>query len=102
MVKDCRVMLNNDAVTVVQFGEVEVQLPAIHRDVNIVKVAFEDGKYKVVGEDYKEANAVVEEVIEDEPAVEEEPEKEEEKITTEEKVEKEKPYKNKNKFYRSR
>lgn len=88
MIKDCRVILNNNSVTVVKFGEEEVQLPAIRTDEKTVRVAFENGKYKVVGKDYVEkAEKKIEKLKEDKPEkVEDKPEKAEE--TTEKKIEK--------------
>lgn len=48
MIKECTVLLNNSAVTVVKFGEVEVQLPSIQRDAKKVFVKFENDRYAVV------------------------------------------------------
>lgn len=48
MTKECTVLLNNSAVTVVKFGEVEVQLPSIQRDAKKVFVKFENDRYAVV------------------------------------------------------
>ena len=48
MIKECTVLLNNSAVTVVKFGEVEVQLPSIQRDAKKVFVKFENDRYTVV------------------------------------------------------
>lgn len=48
MTKECKVILNNSAVTVVKFGEIEVQLPSIQRDAKKVFVKFENDKYAVV------------------------------------------------------
>lgn len=61
MVKKCEVLINNEAVTVIKFGGHEVQIPAIKKDVKFVNVLFENGKYIVVGDDYKE-NKKVEQV----------------------------------------
>ena len=57
MVKECAVKLNNDAVTVVNFDGIEVQFPAINKDDKTVFVSFENGKYAIVGKDYKENSA---------------------------------------------
>lgn len=54
MVQKCRVLLNNRAVTVIRFGETEVQLPSISRDAEYVNVQYADGRYTVVPDDYKE------------------------------------------------
>lgn len=48
MIRECTVLLNNSAVTVVKFGEVEVQLPSIQRDAKKVFVKFENDRYAVV------------------------------------------------------
>lgn len=48
MTKECKVILNNSAVTVVKFGEIEVQLPSIQRDAKKVFVKFENDRYAVV------------------------------------------------------
>ncbi len=48
MTKECTVLLNNSAVTVVKFGEVEVQLPSIQRDAKKIFVKFENDRYAVV------------------------------------------------------
>lgn len=53
MIKECIVTLNNDAVTVVKYGDVDVQLPAIHREAKSIFVNYENGKYFVVDKDYK-------------------------------------------------
>lgn len=48
MTKECKVILNNSAVTVVKFGEIEVQLPPIQRNDKKVFVKFENDRYAVV------------------------------------------------------
>lgn len=58
MVKDCKVVLNNSAVTVVHFGDTSVQFPSIHRKADKVRVLYEDGKYQIVADDYQEAETV--------------------------------------------
>ena len=55
MVKECKVLINNDSVTVFQFDDVKVQVPAVGKKrIETVKVLFENGSYKVVDDDYKE------------------------------------------------
>lgn len=54
MVKTCSVILNNDAVTVINYDGIEVQIPSIRRNVKTVKVLYKDNKYIVVDDDYKE------------------------------------------------
>lgn len=47
MIKECNVLLNNSAVTVVRFGDRDVQLPPIGRKANTVFVRFENGRYEI-------------------------------------------------------
>lgn len=58
MIRKCPIIINNDAVTVVRFGDTEVQFPAIHRNATGVNVRFDSGKYTVVADDYNETPAV--------------------------------------------
>lgn len=49
MVKECPVIVNNDAVTVVKFDGKEVQFSSINeRDAKTLKVKLENGKYYIV------------------------------------------------------
>lgn len=48
MIKECRVVLNNDLVTVVLYDDVYVQLPSIHRNSQTVYVDNQWGFYSVV------------------------------------------------------
>lgn len=52
MLKRCKVLLNNDAVTVIDFDGKKVQLPAIKRKAIEVNVVFENGRYSVVDDNY--------------------------------------------------
>lgn len=54
MIKNCNILINNDAVTVVRFNDVDVQLPSIHRSAKTVRVCYSDGKYFVVDDGYIE------------------------------------------------
>ena len=54
MVKECKVLINNDAVTVIKYDDIKVQVPSIHRTANTVKVLYKNGKYTVVDDDYIE------------------------------------------------
>ena len=56
--KICRVLLNNEAVTVVDYDGTKVQIPAIHRDAKTVKVILKNGRYTVVDDNYKEPELV--------------------------------------------
>lgn len=60
MVKECIVKFNNDVVTVVAYGDIDVQLPAIHKEAKTLFVNCEDGKYTVVDKHYKPKSAAVE------------------------------------------
>lgn len=48
MTKECKVILNNDVVTVVKFDEKEVQLPSVHRNADTLFVKHENGLYSIV------------------------------------------------------
>lgn len=58
MIKECPVILNNEAVTVVKFGDVSVQLPSIKKDSKTVFVKCENEKYSVVDGIQDEAEEV--------------------------------------------
>ena len=53
MIKECKVLFNNEAVTVIQYDDIQVQIPAIGRKASVVKVK-DDGHYTVVPDDYSE------------------------------------------------
>ena len=48
MIKECPVILNNEAVTVVKFGDVSVQFPSIKKDEKTVFVKYKNEKYSIV------------------------------------------------------
>lgn len=50
MVKECLVILNNEAVTVVRYDDIDIQFPSIYKDVKTVFVKYENGKYSIVDE----------------------------------------------------
>lgn len=62
MIKNCKVLINNEAVTVIDFDGTEVQIPAIKKKVNTVRVLKENDKYTVVNDDYKEKTEKIEEI----------------------------------------
>lgn len=71
MVKNCKVILNNELVTVLDFDGKQIQVPSIKRKANYVSVLFKDNKYQVVSDDYIEPlEPVIEQV---EPVQEEKP-----------------------------
>ncbi len=86
MIKECKVLINNDAVTVVDFDGHEIQIPAIHKAADTVKIALENGRYKLVDDNRK-----VDPVVEDK----EELTVEEVKEAIEEEVKEETPVENK-------
>lgn len=51
MIKECPVIENNDAVTVVRFGDTDVQFSSIAKDAKTVKVKYDNGKYSIVDPD---------------------------------------------------
>ena len=59
MIKKCKVLLNNDAVSVVEFDGKKIQIPPIGEDKKEVAVLLKDGKYKVVDDNYTEATFTV-------------------------------------------
>ena len=59
MVKDCKVLLHNEYVTVARFGKTDVQFPSIHKEAEAVRVLY-DGNYKIVADDYVEPDATQE------------------------------------------
>ena len=55
MIIKCKVELNNDLVTVINYNGNLVQIPSIQdNDANFVNVWFNDGHYKVVPDDFVE------------------------------------------------
>ena len=62
MVKQCPVLLNNRAVTVFRFDDIEVQAPAIKREARFVMVKFDGAHYTVVADDYVEQPIVNEHI----------------------------------------
>lgn len=71
MVKECKVLVNNDAVTVVKYDDIKVQVPSIHKDAKTVKVLCEDNKYTVVDDDYVEQKSKKKKKTVDETTVDE-------------------------------
>lgn len=60
MVKTCPVLINNGVVTVVKFGDTEVQLPYIGYQASQINIVFENGKYSVAPKDYEEKKVIKE------------------------------------------
>ena len=60
MILKCKVELNNDLVTVIDYNGNLVQIPSIqNKDAKFVNVWLNDGHYKVVPEDFVEPSKVV-------------------------------------------
>ena len=56
MIKECRVIMTNDVVSVIRFGDIDVQLPSIHSDEKTVRVIFEKGRYRIVDDSCVDAD----------------------------------------------
>lgn len=63
MIKECPVIENNDAVTVVRFGDTDVQFSSIAKDAKTVKVKYDNGKYSIV-DHAEETDPIVDESVE--------------------------------------
>lgn len=58
MVKECNVKINNEYVTVVEYEDIDIQFPAIHKKAKTVYVSYQDGEYSIVNKEYKSKNAL--------------------------------------------
>ena len=54
MLKKCKILFSNEAVTVFECDGQEVQIPAVKTDKNILNVLVEGNSYRVVDDNYKE------------------------------------------------
>lgn len=45
--KECPVILNNDAVTVIQYGDKKVQIPSIKMNTKTVMIEYKNGHYSI-------------------------------------------------------
>lgn len=57
MIKECKVILHNSAVTVVEYDDVRIQFPSIATNSKTVFVDYSDGRYVIVPEDDCEKSA---------------------------------------------
>lgn len=48
MIKECPVILNNEAVTVVRFDNIDIQFASIGKNAKTIFVKSENGKYAMV------------------------------------------------------
>ena len=60
MIKECPVIINNDAVTVVKFGDTDIQFPSIAKDIKKVNVKYDNGKYSIVDHAEEEKPVIAE------------------------------------------
>ena len=80
MIQECKVILNNERVTVIDFDGTTVQLPSIHRKAEYIKVKFDNDRHIVLPDDYTEISIKEE----DEVVVEQKPKNKRNKKTTNE------------------
>lgn len=69
MIKECPVIINNEAVSVVNFDGIDIQFPSLGKNVKKVNVKFEDGNYSIVKDEIKVSKPIekAETVIEERP-----------------------------------
>jgi len=69
MIKECPVIINNEAVSVVNFDGIDIQFPSLGKNVKKVNVKFEDGNYSIVKDEIKVSKPIekAETVIEEKP-----------------------------------
>lgn len=48
MILECPVIINNNAVTVIKYGNIDVQFPSVRKDVKTLMVKCDNGKYSLV------------------------------------------------------
>lgn len=61
MIKECNITINNEEVTVVEFGDVKIQFPSIKKEAKSIFVEYDNGKYSIV--ESKKACPDVEDII---------------------------------------
>lgn len=65
MVKECPVIMNNDAVTVVRFDGNDIQFPSVGQEgAKTLNVKFENGKYSIVDHAESKVENTVDESVE--------------------------------------
>ena len=66
MIKECPVIMNNEAVTVVRFNGIDIQFPSVGQEnIKFLNVKFENGKYSIT-DDKEEINSDVKESVDTE------------------------------------
>ena len=58
MIKECKILKSNEYMTVVKFGDKDIQLPHTEVASGTIFVAFEKGKYFVVDSKYRDEHIV--------------------------------------------
>ena len=58
MTKECKVLMRNELVMVVDFDGKEIQMPSDHKDTNIVFVKYENDRFSIVDKLEKEKKPV--------------------------------------------
>lgn len=58
MTKECKVLLRNKLVMVVDFDGKEIQMPSDHKDTNTVFVKYEDDRYSITDKLEEEKKSV--------------------------------------------
>ena len=58
MIKECKVLMRNELVMVIDFDGKEIQMPSDHKDSNIVFVKYENDRFSIVDKLEKEKKPV--------------------------------------------
>lgn len=58
MIKECPVIMNNEAVSVVSFDGIDIQFSCLGKNIKKVNVKFEDGKYSIVKDEVKVSKSI--------------------------------------------
>lgn len=66
MIKQCPVIINNGAVTVIKFGDIDVQLTYCNKkDIKTLNVKFENGQYSIIDDIDETVKKIVEDDVND-------------------------------------
>ena len=60
MILKCPVLRSNEALAVILFGDAEVQIPPIDKDLKLVNVMYKDGRYSIVDDHIEEEPKIIE------------------------------------------
>lgn len=58
MIKECKVLMRNELVMVIDFYGKEIQMPSDHKDSNVVFVKYENDRFSIVDKLEKEKKSV--------------------------------------------